>query len=156
MCLTRRTISRAVTCLALCLQENAVLSISATSASLTQRCCSTSKTALVYLIGVHASSAIPAIAARTALSCRAVIEKAAFLPQGGGDHVVAVVGRVRSQYPHPGRTGGFGGAQRVRHEACCSLRAVGRALAPPGRGDHRRQDGVLTIASSAFRPLTPV
>jgi hypothetical protein len=52
--------------------------ISATSASLIQRCWSESKTASVYLMGVHASSVIPEIAFRTAGSCRAVIEKHAF------------------------------------------------------------------------------
>jgi len=55
----------------------------------------------VYSIVVQASSPIVAIALRTALSCRAVMEKRA-LPERGGDHVVAVVGRVRPQHHGPG------------------------------------------------------
>ncbi len=52
--------------------------ISATSASLIQRWESSSQMALVYLIGVQASSPMPSIALRTGGSCRAVIEKHAW------------------------------------------------------------------------------
>jgi len=74
---TRRTISRAVTCLALALDVNAVKAISATSASLIHWWESSSQMALVYLIGIQASSAILSIPLRTGGSCRAVIEKQA-------------------------------------------------------------------------------
>ena len=74
---TRRTISRAVTCLALALDVNAVKAISVTSASLIQRWESSSQIASVYLIGVHPSAGMASIALRTGGSCRAVIEKQA-------------------------------------------------------------------------------
>ena len=74
---TRRTISRAVTCLPLALDVNAANPISATSAWLIQRWESSSQMALVYLIGVQASSAMLPIPLRTGGSSRAVIEKQA-------------------------------------------------------------------------------
>ncbi len=60
---TRRTISRQVTCSALRRRVNATKGTSATSASETHRCSASSQTAWGYLIGVQASSPMPAMAA---------------------------------------------------------------------------------------------
>jgi hypothetical protein len=54
---------------------NAVTPISATSASLIQRWESSSKTALVYLIGVQPSAGMLSMALQTGGSSRAVTEK---------------------------------------------------------------------------------
>ena len=128
-----------MTCLVLALEVNAVYSISATSASLIQRCWSSSKIALVYLIGVHACGSMVVIALRTAESCRAVIEEAALVPARGCDHLMAVERGVRPQHPDPARAGGLGGDQRIGDQPGRALRAAGRAFAQPGRGDHRRR-----------------
>lgn len=76
--LTRRTISRQVTCSALRRPVNATNGTSATSASLTQRCSASSQIAWGYLIATQSSSAMLAIAAVTVLVIRAVTENQAF------------------------------------------------------------------------------
>jgi len=68
---------------------------SATSASEIHRCWSSSKTALVYLIVVHASSPIVVTALRTAAILAGGDREAAVLAQRGGDHLVAVERNAR-------------------------------------------------------------
>jgi hypothetical protein len=75
--LTRRTISRAVTCSAWRRLVNAVKATSATSASEIQRASSSSQIAFGYRIGVHAASPIEAMAALTVGVVRAVTENRA-------------------------------------------------------------------------------
>ena len=72
--LTRRTISRAVIALPVC-ERNAVYSVSATAASLTQALSWSSQIARGYWIGVQVSSGMAAIAARTCGFIATVTEK---------------------------------------------------------------------------------
>ncbi len=73
----RRTTSRPVIRSAFFREENAVNGTSATSAADIQAWASSSYTALVYLIGVHASASMAVMARFTAASMRTVTETSA-------------------------------------------------------------------------------
>jgi len=65
--------------------------------------------------------------------------EACLLPQGGGDHLGAVERRVRPQHQQPARARLVRRDQGVGDEAAGASGAIGRSLAQPGSGDHRRR-----------------
>jgi hypothetical protein len=76
---------------------------------------------------------------------------------GGGDHVVAVIGAVGAHGDQPAPATCLGGDQGVGDKPGCAPGGVGASPTQPGRGEVPVADvGVETIASNAFKPLTPV
>ena len=135
---TRRTISRAVTAWPF-FEANAVYPISATSASETQQSSWSSQIARGYRIGVQASSAMAAIAARML----------GFIGHGDGEPRAAAADRAdaprRCRTPSPSgpRCVPVQPESRAVPIACGgqagrAARGGGVPAAQPGGGDHRR------------------